>query len=181
MPTWAIPAATYLNPSQIDGLSGTALTEVDQNRLVRFDYDADIKTYRQDFDPDDIVQIAGNLRTPKLRIPLVEHSNTARLLYMNPVTADGDAIGSAEGVAVFLLLQRFKIVVRPLDTAELFLYSEGWQLTKESIKSLRWSARELMFDAAELVLQPSRPSGGSALDAYMLNTAAAINAHYSLP
>ena len=182
MPTWAVPAVVYRNPTQIDGVTGDELPGVDQDRLVRFDYDAGIRTFRQDFDPDDVVQLAENLRTPKLRIPLVEHSAIARLLYMSPVTADGAVIGSDEGQRVFDFITRFTLVVRPIDTAEtLFLYSQGWQLTKESIKSLRFSAKEVVFDAAELVLQPSRPVAGSALPAWMLDSAANINTTFGLP
>jgi hypothetical protein len=116
-----------------------------------------------------------------LRLPLRDVSDNARKLLYSLLTTAGTSLNSEGGTGkdMFNLSTPYAMVIRPVDTSLLYFYSPRLTLHADSRTVMTWSRATKVFEGSELILMPERSLDGTKR-AWMLDTAAAINAYYGL-
>jgi hypothetical protein len=171
----ALPGELYVDPVSA-ATGGTRVVNIDDRRHS-FDPGRRTRLYKPDlmFSAFDVT--AGLSVAPTLRVvPLSDSAAIIRLLFAASVKA-GKV--SADGAPDFADIVGVPLALRPFDGDGPILYGPSWKPHPDSVTSIVWHPTDPYLEGSELLLVPtSDPSPN--VDPWMLDTAAAIDAHYDL-
>lgn len=176
-----IPGIPYLNPTQIDGSSGTPLEGILNDEII-FEDGRREEAHGSGLEDDAWTSMVLPGERPKLFLPLQNvEAATHQLLFATRSTGTGLDSDGGNGVPNYGVPTGPALVIRPRAAAETsFWYSPRVVWHGESIARLAWSRNGRRFEGAVLVLFPRRSLDGTK-QAWKEGTSSALNTAYGLP
>ncbi len=176
-----LPGLVYLNPTQIDGASGTPLTGLLNDEII-FEDGRREEAHGSGFEDDAWTSIVLPGERPKLYLPLQGvDASTYQLLFATRSSGTGLDSDAGNGVPNYGVPTGPALVIRPRAPGEdSFWYSPRVVWHGDSVARLVWSRNGRRFEGTVLVLYPRRSLDGSK-QAWKEGTYAALNTAYGLP
>lgn len=175
-----IPGRVFLAPTSA-AVGGTQVRGLFEDS-IGFDDGTLTEHYGAGLESDNWTTVRTPSTTPpKLILPIRDQTTQGFQLLLS-LLSDGASVHSSGGVstAVHGTPPSVILAVRPKDTTQKYLYGPRWYMHRDTVKRITWHRNLFHFDGASLELAPSR-SLDHTLRAFMLDTPANIDAHYSLP
>lgn len=172
----------YLNPSQIDGASGTPLEGIEGDEVYFEDGLRDVE-HGSGLEADAWTSVVTPGTRPMLVIPLRDVvAATNQIAWMLRSTGTGIDSAGGNGVGLFASPPAVALVIRPRVTA----IDDYWYFPRLSVNAtasqirVTWARNTKRFEGMGLVLYPRRSADGTK-QAWKQGTYAALNTAYGLP